>query len=95
MDKNKKSQCKCKENCDCQTPAEDLNYQTNLEEKVLEYVQTAQRLQAEFDNYRKNAQMQIAEARYNGMADAITKLMPVLDGIAAAKKMVTDENLLQ
>ena len=101
MDKHKKSdaeneekKCTCDENCECKTET-DLNYQTNLEEKVLEYVQTAQRLQAEFDNFRKNAQTRIADARYDGMTDAITKFLPVLDSIAGAKKMIADEKLLE
>ena len=101
MDKHKKSdaeneekKCTCGENCECHENA-GLNYQTNLEEKVLEYVQTAQRLQAEFDNFRKNAQTRIADARYDGMTDAITKFLPVLDSIAGAKKMIADEKLLE
>ena len=49
--------------------------------------QTAQRLQADFDNYRKKSLEQIAQSRYDGMADAVTKMMPVLDSIASAKKM--------
>ena len=37
---DKNHECEC-ENCQCHEET-DLNYQTNLEEKVLEYVQTAQ-----------------------------------------------------
>lgn len=102
MDKNKNckkhehknQECQC-ENCECQEETPDLNYQTNLEEKVLEYVQTAQRLQADFDNYRKKSLEQIAQSRYDGMADAVTKMMPVLDSIASAKKMIKEEKLLE
>lgn len=85
--------CTCEENCTCHK--EDLNYQTNLEGKVLEYLQTAQRLQAEFENYRKNAQAQILAAKNDGVAHAVTTLVPVLDSIAGAKKMVSDEKLLE
>ena len=91
---DKNHQCQC-ENCECHEEAPDLNYQTNLEEKVLEYVHTAQRLQADFDNYRKKSLEQIAQSRYDGMADAVTKMMPVLDSIASAKKMIKEEKLLE
>ena len=90
---DKNHECEC-ENCQCHEET-DLNYQTNLEEKVLEYVQTAQRLQADFDNYRKKSLEQIAQSRYDGMADAVTKMMPVLDSIASAKKMIKEEKLLE
>ena len=55
---------------------EELKYQSNLEEKVLEYVQLAQRLQADFDNYRKHAQEQIKESRNDGKIQAITEFIP-------------------
>lgn len=85
--------CECtQENCTCE---EELNYQTNLEGKVLEYLQTAQRLQAEFENYRKNAQMQIQSAKADGIAHAVMALVPVLDSIAGAKSMVSDQKLLE
>ena len=90
---DKKHECEC-EHCTCHEET-DLNYQTNLEEKVLEYVQTAQRLQADFDNYRKKSLEQIAQSKYDGMADAVTKMMPVLDSIASAKKMIKEEKLLE
>ena len=90
---DKQHECEC-EHCTCHEET-DLNYQTNLEEKVLEYVQTAQRLQADFDNYRKKSLEQIAQSKYDGMADAVTKMMPVLDSIASAKKMIKEEKLLE
>lgn len=74
---------------------EELKYQSGLEEKVLEYVQLAQRLQADFDNYRKHATEQIADAKYNGQIDAITEFIPVLDSFKSAKSMIKDEKLLE
>lgn len=95
---DEKHEDKCEdENCECHCEeceqAEDLKYQTGLEEKVLDYIQVAQQLQADFDNYRKRSEVLIAQARYSGMEDAITKLIPVLDSLASAEKMITDENL--
>ena len=88
--------CTC-ENCNCEEPceSEETAYQTNLEGKVLEYLQTAQRLQAEFDNYRKRANEQIQQARFDGMADAVGKFIPVLDSFESASKMVSDPKLLE
>lgn len=74
---------------------DELNYQTNLEAKVLEYLQTAQRLQAEFDNYRKRAQEQITQSRFDGMADAISQFIPALDSFNNAKKLITDPKMLE
>ena len=92
-------QCHCEEKCECDaencTCQEDLAYQTNVESRALEYLQTAQRLQAEFENYRKNAQAQILAAKYDGLARAVTTLVPVLDSIAGAKSMIADEKLLE
>ena len=85
--------CECQNECQCEECAEELKYQTGLEEKVLDYIQVAQQLQADFDNYRKRSEVLIAQARYSGMEDAITKLIPVLDSLASAEKMITDENL--
>ena len=74
---------------------EELKYQSNLEEKVLEYVQLAQRLQADFDNYRKHAQEQIKESRNDGKIQAITEFIPILDSFQSAKTMIKDEKLLE
>ena len=94
-----KHKCDCDDKCECGeencTCEDELKYQTNLEGKVLEYLQTAQRLQAEFENYRKNAQLQIHTAKHDGIAHAVTALVPVLDSIASAKSMVMDQKLLE
>ena len=87
-------ECDCGENCSC-SQQDEAKYQTSLEGKVLEYLQTAQRLQAEFDNYRKRAEEQIKQARFDGMADAVSKLLPALDSFESASKMVNDPKLLE
>ena len=80
----------------------DDKYIEALEEKLGQAIAESvmcrnltQRLQADFDNYRKKSLEQIAQSRYDGMADAITKMMPVLDSIASAKKMIKEEKLLE
>ena len=62
---------------------------------MFEYLQTAQRLQAEFDNYRKRTEEQLKQARFDGMADAVSKLLPVLDSFESASKMISDPKLLE
>lgn len=96
----KNCSCGCESNCECENVEEknekpEIKYQTNLEEKVLEYLQTAQRLQAEFDNYRKRAQEQIAQSRFDGMADAVSQFIPALDSFNNAKKLITDKKMLE
>lgn len=85
--------CTCDDTCDC--GCQDKKYENSLESKVLEYIQTAQRLQAEFDNYRKRAEEQIKQARFDGMADAVTKFLPALDSFESASKMISDPKLLE
>lgn len=83
---NCESQCEC-ENCVC----EDTE---NLEKKVEEYLSIAQRLQADFDNYRKRAQEQILQARQDGKIEALNTIIPSLDSFASAKKQIKDEKVL-
>lgn len=88
---------KHEKNCQCQECADEVcdDYYTELENKVKEYIHTAQQIQADFDNYRKKTFSQIADAKLDGQIMAISKLLPVLDSFASAKKMVTDEKLLE
>lgn len=54
----------------------------------------AQRLQAEFDNYRKRTNETNKRVRIDGSVDVLEKLLPVLDAIEQAKLMIKDENTL-
>ena len=54
----------------------------------------AQRLQAEFDNYRKRTNETNQRVRIDGSVDVLEKLLPVLDAIEQAKLMIKDENTL-
>lgn len=72
--------CCCGENCDCQ---KDENFS---------FLEMAQRIQAEFDNYRKRTANTEKEARKKGVCDAVEKFLPVIDSLDNAKRQVTDEN---
>lgn len=51
-------------------------------------------LRAEFDNYRKRTQNDIAKAYSNGFNQAITEFLPALDSFKMATEYITDPNTL-
>ena len=51
-------------------------------------------LRAEFDNYRKRSQGDIAKAYSNGFNQAITEFLPALDSFKMATEYITDTNTL-
>ncbi len=53
------------------------------------------RLQSDFDNYRKRTAEQLKHTREDGIADAMTQIIPVLDVINQALKMITDEKVAE
>ncbi len=57
-----------------------------------EYLLLSQRLKAEFDNYKKRTSIEMESKFNDGKAYAILKIIPVLDSIVQAKRVVTDEN---
>lgn len=62
-----------------------------VQDKAAEYLQMAQRVQADFDNYRKR-NLEIANiSRKDGIAFAVETLLPVIDSINSAKRVVDDE----
>ena len=79
-------ECKCEEECSCEQKVNDKNN---------EYLQMAQRLQAEFDNYRKRSADIVKNARIEGIVEAVTKMFPAIDSIEKAKLMIKDEKVLQ
>ncbi len=75
--------CEChKENCTCQS------------DKASEYLQMAQRLQADFDNYRKRVAEQLDYQKQEGVKSVIEAFLPAIDSFSEAKKSVTDEAVL-
>ena len=52
------------------------------------------RLQAEFDNYRKRTEVEMAKQYKNGFTDAVTDFLPALDSFKMAKEYITDKNTL-
>lgn len=68
-------------------PAEDLSRNSELEEakaKAAEYLAMAQRIQADFENYRKRNESVRADAYAEGRKDVAAVMLPVLDNLERA-----------
>ncbi len=75
---------------------DDKQNNTETEEKKSqEYLEMAQRLQAEFDNYRRRNFDLAKNSRQDGIVFAVEQLLPVVDTISSAKKQIVDENFLK
>ena len=59
--------------------------------KVRDFNTMYVRLQSDFDNYRKRTAEQLGRAKNDGIAEAIIKMIPVLDVMTQALRMITDE----
>lgn len=59
-----------------------------------EMTNQAQRLQAEFDNYRKRTNETNKRVKTDGNIEVLEKILPVLDAIEQAKTMIKDESTL-
>lgn len=79
--KQEKEACSCDANCSCN--------------KESEYLEMAQRIQAEFDNYRKRSSDIVKTARLDGIIEAVTRFLPTIDSIEKAKEMIQDPKTLE
>ena len=71
-----------------------------LEEEVVEdksavYLEMAQRLQADFENYRRRATEQIVKAREDGKISVVEVFLPCLDTFKLAKRSIKDQSSLE
>ncbi len=96
-------QCECDDGCDdecdcgCESDKKDEPSECCAEKKTVqaeEYLAMAQRLQADFDNYRKRVADQLERERQEGARSVIEVFLPCLDAFKEAKKSITDENIL-
>ena len=65
--------------------------QPNQDDKAKEYLDMAQRIQAEFDNYRRRNLDIAKNSRQDGIIHSVTELLPVVDTIKSAQRQVQDE----
>ena len=62
--------------------------------KEAEYLELAQRIKAEFENYKKRNAELSQQSYDNGIAQTVAKLLPAIDSFKQAKSTITDENTL-
>ena len=80
-------ECTCNHDCEC-------GCQANLDEEALGYLELAQRIQADFENYkRRNAEVE-KQSFNNGVYAFVTKLLPALDSFKQARETIQDEAAL-
>ena len=100
--------CKCDENnkcnddcackgCHCEENEEGCHHKHHKHEKKDEpnYLALAQRIQAEFENYRRRMADQLVIERQEGIVSVINVFLPCLDTFKEAKKSITDEKVLE
>lgn len=63
--------------------------------KEAEYLELAQRLKAEFENYKKRNAEVVLQSFDNGVAHTVEKLLPAIDSFKQAKNSIQDENVLK
>ncbi|MBP3619511.1 MAG: nucleotide exchange factor GrpE [Clostridia bacterium] len=88
-------ECHCHENCECDEGCdENCDCECHDHERVNQYLAMAQRLQADFDNYRKHVAEQLDLHREMGRRSVIEVFLPCLDTFKEAKKSISDEGVL-
>ncbi len=84
---NNKHHCECGDDCNCS--------HNDVDEETLGYLELAQRIQADFENYkRRNAEIE-KQSFNNGVFAFVSKLLPVMDSFKQAKETIKDENALK
>ena len=88
-------ECHCGDDCTCKEEGHCHDDECDCQnEEAGQYLALAQRLQADFDNYRKRVAEQLDWQREEGKKSVIEVFLPCLDTFKEAKKTITDENVL-
>ena len=95
----KDESCKCGDKCDCEC---EENEERHCEEECKckrkdapDYLALAQRIQAEFENYRRRMADQLVIERQEGIVSVINVFLPCLDTFKEAKESIADEKVLE
>ncbi len=86
-------ECTCEQECGQEHMCEHEHCHHHGHE-ASEYLAMAQRLQADFENYRKRVAEQLDKERQNGAESVIEVFLPCLDTFKEAKKSIDDERIL-
>lgn len=81
----------CNHDCNCNHKDENIS---NIS-KEQEYLELAQRLKAEFENYKKRNAEVMSQSFDNGVCHTVSKLLPAIDSFKQAKASIIDENVLK
>lgn len=93
-------ECTCDENHDCECHGsgkchcQDSQQKCDCQDNENEYLLLAQRLQADFENYRRHVADQLSRERQEGTKNAVEVFLPCLDTFKEAKKSISDESVL-
>lgn len=88
-------ECEC-ENCHCEHCEGEKDIEDETEKPATDqYLALAQRVQADFENYRRRMADQLVLERQEGVISVIDVFLPCLDTFKDAKKTITDEKTLQ
>ena len=88
-------ECEC-ENCNCEHCEGEKETENETDEPATDqYLALAQRVQADFENYRRRMADQLVLERQEGVISVINVFLPCLDTFKEAKKTITDEKTLQ
>ena len=80
-----KKECCCENEC-CNEHKCDC--ECSCEPEKNEYLEMAQRIQAEFDNYRKRSNDIVKVSRQDGIIDAVLRFLPAIQRKNSQKKYV-------
>lgn len=64
---------------------------SEVDKKAEEFKNLAQRIQAEFDNYRKRNNEAVRVSRNDGINDLVTELLPVIDNFERGLDAIVEE----
>ena len=85
--------CHCEdEHCNCEKTQEEVDSENEL---VSTYLNMAQRLQADFDNYRRQTELKLMQTFTRGQSSIIEAFLPCLDTFKKAKASISDKAVLQ
>lgn len=88
-------ECHCHDDCNCEDGCdENCDCHCHDHERVDQYLALAQRMQADFDNYRKHVAEQLDIQREMGKKSVIEVFLPCIDTFKEAKKAISDEKVL-
>lgn len=86
---------KCDESCKCEEQEQTINNDNNSTMNNVNYLEIAQRIQAEFENYKRRNK-DIEKTSYkNGIVNAVRSMLPVIDSFNQAVEGIKDENILK